>query len=603
MRSNRLIAFLVLTVTLPAGAHRMLQSATPAEETPATTIYSSTSLVLADVVVTNKGVPVQGLTESQFHVFEDGKPQIVHSFEEHKASSTNATPPNLVSAPGTYTNRPGYFESSSLVLLLDALNTPLADQMQAKAQMLSFLKDLPTGVPVAIFTLSSRLRPVQGLTVDHSVLTAALRSMRANARPSPVLDPAGSQELESATSDLSSFGDPQQVAASMQQFEADNTAMRTDVRVRLTLQALQELGRYCNGIHGRKNLIWFSGSFPLQLDADIDLNSPLDVMRNYAEEVRETSHLLSAARVAVYPVDDRGLLTLPMVDANYSASSSHNAAGSGGGPASPRRGTLASGTPGFAKDNLLFMKQTNAEHASMMQVAQDTGGWAFLDTNGLQQAMERVSQHGSAYYSLTYKSSAPQLDGRFRRIEVRVDGGKYQLAYRTGYYADDPAKRLPFRSTEASLSAAVAHNGPASTELLFSVKVAPELEASSPPVGSGDNSNNPSRRALIRRAYSLNFDLDGRGLDLAALPDGSRAARVEFIAIAYGRDGKLLNRVGQGFAFHIRPDQYAAAMEKGIPRQLHIDLPPGAMSLRVAVHDLNSNHIGSLEFPFQVAYP
>jgi VWFA-related protein len=562
------------------------------------TLQSNASLVLVDVAVTNKGKPVQGLNKSQFKVMEDSKEQTITSFEEHSPATAPDVPRRL--PPDTYSNRPDYPDSAAVnVLLLDALNTPMADQMQARQQMLDYLKTLPPDTPIAIFTLASSLRIVQGPSADRSVLSAAIQGAAANPRPSRVLDTTTDQALDSTITDAANNGTSQQALGAMQQFEADNTAMQTDRRVRLTLQAMQQLARYCSGIPTRKNLIWFSGSFPLSLDSDPSLDSPLDATRNYSEEVRETSHLLSAARVAVYPVDARGLLTLPMVDVNYSESSSPSAAGSGGGPTGGgRRGTLASGMPGFAKDNLRSMKQTQAEHASMLQVAMDTGGWAFLDTNGLQQAVERIMQHGSNYYSLAYATSA-QLDGKFRKIEVRVDGAKYQLAYRSGYYADDPAKRFAFRSSEPSLVAAMVHQAPTSSEVLFTVRALP---SNAPVIDSPGDSPGPARTALSlpRKHYTLSFNVDPHGLDMNTLPDGSSRAQVEFIAIVYGRDGKQLNRSDSAFAFHLRADQYAAAMQHGIPRQVELDLPAGHVFLRVAVHDLLSNRMGSTEFPLNV---
>jgi VWFA-related protein len=425
------------------------QSLPSAPETPPTVLQTNSGLVLVDVVVAHKGKPVTGLKKSQFQVMEDGKTQAITSFDEHTPGAAPAAPASTQMPPDTYTNRPAYPDTSTVnVLLLDALNTPLADQMQARQQMLQYLKTLPAGTPMAVFTLASRLRMVQGVSADRSVLTAAVGSAEANTQPSPVLDTVTNQALDSAVADSSNFGASQQAISAMQQFEADNTAMQSDQRVRLTLQAMQQLARYSSGIPARKNLIWFSGSFPLDLDADIWLDSPLNATRNYSEELRETSHLLSAARVAVYPVDARGLLTLPMADANYTASSTPGAAGSGGGPLGGRHGTMASGMPGFARDNLKFMKQNPAEHASMLQVAIDTGGWAFFDTNGLQQAIDRILQHGSSYYTIGYAAGGHQLDGKFHSIQVRVARSNYELAYRSGYYADDPLKRFAYRSTE-----------------------------------------------------------------------------------------------------------------------------------------------------------
>ena len=44
----------------------------------------------------------------------------------------------------------------------------------------------------------------------------------------------------------------------------------------------------------------------------------------------------------------------------------------------------------------------------------------------------------------------------------------------------------------------------------------------------------------------------------------------------------------------------AFLMTAGLPLHEEIDLPPGAIALRIAVHDLNSGRIGSLEIPLNV---
>lgn len=556
-----------------------------------TTLQSGASLVLVDVVVTSKDKPVLGLKESQFQVLEGGKAQSITSFEEHKPPATQDLPKPAPLPPDTYSDRLDYPASSPVnVLLLDALNTPMADQVQARQQMLTYLTTIPPDTPIAIFTLASRLRIVQGVSADPALLSAAIRGAAGAPRPSVVLDPATDQAIDSTIADAPNLGVSQQAIHAMQQFQADTTALQTDARVRLTLEAMQQLARYCSGIPARKNLIWFSGSFPLSLDGDPSLDSPFDAARNYAEELRETSHLLSAARVAVYPVDARGLLTLPTSDAAYSSSATTTApvAGAVNGA---RHGTLASGMPDYAKENLKFMKQTAAEHASMLQVAVDTGGWAFVDSNGLQQAIEHIMQHGSSYYTIGYATSNKQVDGKFRTIQIRVRGEKYQLAYRNGYYADDPLKRMAFRSSEPSLMAVAAHDAPAASELLFRVHIVPSKNE---PVV-------PSQTSLNR--YALDFTIDARSLTLNTLADGSSRAQVEFIVIAYDRDGRRLNSSDTGFAFHLRADQYEDAIRNGIPKRLDFDFPPGQIYLRVAVHDLLSNRIGSVEFPLNVKTP
>ena len=63
---------------------------------------------------------------------------------------------------------------------------------------------------------------------------------------------------------LNGDGDPTQAAITqaLANFQEEGAAMQTVVRIEDTLEALNELARYLGGLPGRKNVIWFSGSFP-----------------------------------------------------------------------------------------------------------------------------------------------------------------------------------------------------------------------------------------------------------------------------------------------------------------------------------------------------
>ena len=99
----------------------------------------------------------------------------------------------------------------------------------------------------------------------------------------------------------------------MQQFEADMTdvgSFQTDMRVRMTLEAMQQLARYLSAIPGRKNVVWFSGSFPIALDPDDALQDPFEAMRNYSDEIPANTAeaaLRRRPRRPSTPVDARGL--------------------------------------------------------------------------------------------------------------------------------------------------------------------------------------------------------------------------------------------------------------------------------------------------------
>jgi VWFA-related protein len=589
-------ACLVLAATVQA------QQGTP--PIAAATLHANANLVLVDVVVTERGNAVHGLDKSRFHVFEDGREQTITSFDEHKPAELPASAPRRVSLPpNTYSNVPIYPEATAVnVLLLDGLNTPMADQMYVRQQMLQYMGKIQPGTSLAIFTLSSRLRLIEGFTTDIAQLTKALQSRSATPQTSVVLDTQTTGDLGTAAADLASFGANDDAVGEMQQFMADITAYQTDERVRMTMDAMQQLARYLSAIPGRKNLIWFSGSFPITLDPDDSQQNPFEGMRNYTDDIRETSELLSAARVAVYPVDARGLMTLPTVDATYTPS---NLVGSGG---SARRGRVTnSGTvnrPDVAKDNANFIKQTMAEHASMEQIAEQTGGQEYINTNGLKEAVAKAVENGSSYYTLGYAPVAAQLDGKFRKIQLRLDNSEYKLAYRRGYYADATDQPSAHNPGKISLiTTATLRGAPPSTQIQFRARVLPAtdplFQGAKLPDGPGGEMSATLKGPIHRTIVDL--ALDAHWLTYQLAPDGAHLAEMEFVLVAYDAESRRVNYLDKGFQLDVKADQFARTMATGIPIRLPLDLPEGRLTLRIAVHDLAAGRAGSLEIPVTVA--
>ncbi len=134
--------------------------------------------VLVDVVVGKKnGAPVSGLPKSDFSIEEDGKPQSVDFFEEHSASaSAPVEQPALPPMPaGAVTNIPPAPPTAALyVFLLDSLNSEPQDQVFVREQVLSYLHKMDSGTQVAVFSLGSGLRLLQGFTSDPAALLAAV---------------------------------------------------------------------------------------------------------------------------------------------------------------------------------------------------------------------------------------------------------------------------------------------------------------------------------------------------------------------------------------------------------------------------------------------
>ena len=579
--------------------------------TDATVLRTDANLVLVDVVVTERGGAVHGLPKSRFHVYEDGREQPIASFDEHTGTALEAASARPPLPPRTFSNVPAYPPGPAVnVLLLDGLNTPMANQIDARRAMLGYLGKIPAGTSLAIFTLGSRLRLVEGFTTDAAELAKVFKSPGAGPQTSVVLNPASDQAVDSAVGDMATMTQGMDslnaagisALSSMKQFEADVTAFQTDMRVRMTLDAMQQLARYLSAIPGRKNLIWFSGSFPIALDPDDSQQDPFEAMRTYSDDIRETAELLAAARVAVYPVDARGLMTPPSLNASYQQSTNLMSGTTSGNRSGSRRSVTANRLS-TAIDDMNATKQLMKEAASMQQIAEQTGGQEYLNTNGLKEAVASAVENGSSYYSVSYVPAAKQLDGKFRKIEVRVDNGAYKLAYRRGYYADPNDGASEHNPGKTSLIvAATMHGAPPSTEIQFEARA---LAATDPLLAGTKLPDGPAGEdaATLKgpvHRYIVDLKIDPRWFAFQTAPDGAHAVQVEFVLVAYDADGRRVNHLDRGFQMKLKADAFAHAMTAGIPIRLPLDLPEGRLSLRAAVHDLGAGRAGSMEIPVLV---
>jgi len=570
-----------------------------ADAAAAPVLQVNSRLVLVDVAVTEHGKPVEGLDKGRFHIFENGREQKIAAFEEHRAATA---PPNAAALKAalnalpahTYTNIPPYPDTGAVnVLLLDALNTPMADQAEARRQMIDYLSGIKPGTSLAIFTLASRLRMVEGFTTNPALLAQAMKSKAASQSHSVVLEDPGSS-IQSQTEEMlammeqSSTPPSPEVVGALEQFENDMSTTQTNLRVQTTLDALQELARYLSGIPGRKNVIWFSGSFPITIDPQ---GTPRTTFRNvddYGDAIRKTMAMLTAARVAMYPIDARGLLGQSTVDARYQPSP--------GGLSVNAQGQLVAGQKqqNVAVDYSKFLTQTGEEQQSMQVIAEETGGKAFVNDNDLKDAVSNAIGSGSSYYSIAYAPSEAKTDGSFRRIKVAVDKGGYKLAYREGYFAEDTAHS----GTSASLAAsAILHGAPPSTEIAVQARVLP---ASDPLLSNAKLSSAPAGRMAAAmkgptQRYVIDLSLDPRGFVFSQSADGAEHAQLEFLLVDYGADGTRANYVDQALNAALTPQQYAEAMKNGLHARMQIDVPQARTSLRIAVEDLGAARTGSLE--------
>jgi len=557
-----------------AGASCAQTAVQPEADSPVASLKINARTVVVDVVVTDKdGKAVSGLTNEDFRVNENGKAQAVDFFEPHfteglgTAAATQALPPN------TFTNTPSAVPNEAVnVLLMDALNTQTTDQLNVKLQMVKYLDQVPPGVRVGVFLLSEKLRMVQGFTDDSATLHAALKRYAPHASTSALLgSPATSAAASSSLSMITSSSAA--AASTLDEFMQQETSFEQHMQLLITLDSLQTIARYLSGVPGRKNLIWFVGSFPLCLPGGMNPADPEGCP--WQEKLEKTVNMLAEARVSVYPVDAGGVSTPGMFSAEG-----------------------ASGGTGFLstlEGRKIEERGRGFQFINSETWAQDTGGRAY-HTNDIKGEIAAAIDNGSRYYTLAYTPHSPEGLGRERKIEVQVRSGKYNLSYRHSYFERNQKEVKASAEAPAKdpLRLLMDRGMPSFSQLRYREKVEP---ATPQPLADAPHAgDNPALKGPLTR-YRVTFALEPGGLTLTPGPDGVRRGSVEVALIAYSQPGVSLNWQVRSVGLAIRPEQMAIAGSSGIPLHFDLDLPSGDVYLRTGIYDEASSRAGTLEIP------
>lgn len=138
---------------------------------------------------------------------------------------------------------------------------------------------------------------------------------------------------------------------------------------------------------------------------------------------------------------------------------------------------------------------------------------------------------------------------------------------------------------------------PVSSQIVFNVRaVAHDLNAPNGPV-AGQISAMKNRAAR----YAIDYAASLGTISLAENANGVRQGEVEALAIAYDREGNLLNWVGNAVPINLSQAAWDQSSSDGLHIHQVLDLPAGDVFLRVGLYDLSSGRFGSMEIPLHVA--
>ncbi|HEY6448299.1 MAG TPA: VWA domain-containing protein [Acidobacteriaceae bacterium] len=543
------------------------------------TIPVTVRRVVLDVVVTDsRNNAVHGLTAHHFSVFENNKQQPIKSFEAISFDPPRPiVAPKLNLPPDTYMDVPTSDERGPLyVIVYDAVhmahNDLEDDQIRARKQLAQFLASKPAGTRFALFLLAEDFHLVQGFTTDPQELLHAFDAHR---------------KVE---------GIPLNFLMASNHGAAD---------VDLPYQVMAFVGHYLEGLPGRKNLIWLSSEFPATVPMfaiqneiataqgtagqmapssnapmqaqGFDGSAPTTMGNTWdAKVMRMAIDAMNAAQVSVYPIDVGGLK--PEMDG----------------------------------------MDTAADH-----IAAVTGGKAYFNTNDFAGAMTDATINGSSYYEITYAPTNPRMDTKIRNIRVRLDQPGYRLAYRQYYYAEDPDAPVTNDQKRAanaiqvedhpvahlpgdSMFAWMQHGAPQDHDIIFRAQFKAGPVAMATPAQMANlieqpayfvvrKSNKPAKMPppVPLRTYTIDYLV----LDQAAQSGPSHNNQVlEFAACAYDPLGHMLNGLAQN-ATRVPTQDASGKPSPYFRAQQQFDVPTTAAWIRVAVRDVGTDRIGTLEIP------
>jgi VWFA-related protein len=427
---------------IKAGYAQFERAATAAAEPAATgvTIKVEVRQVLVPVVVRDKeGHHVSGLTQADFHVFEDGVEQKISSFAIENAGVGGAVTAVVGSEPPLAggVNSPAPPAQTRVLrrtylICIDSLNSKFANIVHVRTALSKLFAAEPAGdAQYMVVAIGARTQVMQGLTTDPAEVLKTIESkdfqkLFLASRASSLEQDL--QEFQRALDRTISACDKKDPACDpmMRALQAQASGLANEERT-YTVAFLEQFRHIVEELArgtGRRTIVLCSDGFQLVPGQEL-----LDLLRaafpgsripipgtERMNELEPVLHLAANHNIPVYTIDSRGLNTQSYFDVQNALSTA-------------RAGTMAAAEIGVMNDN------ARAASNTLMEIAETTGGTAFRNSNDIFAGLQRAFADGRQYYVLAYASSDSSLDGKFRAISVRVGDSKLSVQAKRGYWA------------------------------------------------------------------------------------------------------------------------------------------------------------------------
>jgi VWFA-related protein len=498
-------------------------------------------------VTDEQGKPVTGLKREDFQIFEDGKRQNITSFSQVDIPFERRADARELSAaaePDVVAND----HSDGRVYMFALDEVPPDAALRARVFLKRFLERhfAANDRGAVVFLGRQNSMAGQTFTNDPRLLLAAVEryigGVSAENVPISVAVEDPAPPAVQATG-----GIPAGVTAARKKLiESYKTAQRAQVGVTAlgTMSGLEAAVNAIASLKGRrKSLMLFSTGLPEPIFRALTYDGGALTRAEQAAHAAVTA--ATRGSVTIYAVDPSGLTT-DLVDGGTGDAPEHD---------------LTSDDPDV---NGLG---TSDKRLSLSMLADATGGFSLVNSNGFNAAFERIVRENSTYYLLGYTSSNDRRDGRHRNLRVGVTRPGLNVRARDGYIAPFNNERAPEPARIASLSPSLSS---ALTNPLPDDTVPIRMVAA------------PFRREGRNAVVAITAEIDPGSLALSD-SGGVHKGQLEVGFIATDMRSTIYPGEHYTVDLALKADTYEMAQrQRGLRVSSEMDLPPGRYQLRFA---------------------
>jgi VWFA-related protein len=214
-----------------------------------------------------------------------------------------------------------------------------------------------------------------------------------------------------------------------------------------------------------------------------------------------------------------------------------------------------------------------AQEKPLAQIASETGGQFFPRSNDMYLGLRNIAHHRSSNYILTYGMPPHEADGSYHHIKLEVTRPGLELSYRKGYYTSKEEMTFENSKKEDLMEALSAPGNMNQIPMTLSY--------------------NYSHEDDYTYAVSFITDVNIRGLQFVE-EEARRKNQVSLVLVAFDETDQYVSGLEKTIDFQLLESSYGDLLKRGLTSRVELKLPVGRYKIKAVVHESAQGKMGSI---------